>query len=67
VAVVIIATALIIAAGIAASGGLYQIVSAGPESTYLVHRWTGETWYLTGDVLHPVKAAPPQMERNFGK
>jgi hypothetical protein len=67
VAVVVIAAALIVAAGIAVNGGLYQVVGAGPESGYLVQRWTGQAWYLTRGVLRPVRPAPPDVEKNYGK
>ncbi len=67
VAVVVIAAALIVAAGIAVNGGVYQVVNAGPEHAYLVHRWTGQAWYLTGAASSPVMAAPRDLEKDFGK
>jgi len=67
IAVVILAAALIVAAGIAVNGGLYQVVSAGPEGAYLVHRWTGQTWHLTGEVSHLVRPTPPALEKEYRK
>ncbi len=67
IAVVIILAALIVAVGIAVSGGVYQVVSAGPEHAYLVHRWTGQAWYLTGAASSPVGAAPRDLEKDYGK
>ena len=67
IAVVILAAALIVAAGITVNGGLYQVVSNGPENAYLVHRWTGQTWHLTGAVSHLVRVAPPALEREYLK
>ena len=67
IAVVIIAAALIVAVGIAVNGGIYQVVSAGPDHAYLVQRWTGQAWYLTGATSSPVGAAPRDLEKDFGK
>ncbi len=67
VTVVVIAAALIVAAGIAVNGGVYQVVGAGPEHAYVVHRWTGQAWYLNGAASHPVKMAPRDLEKDFGK
>ncbi len=48
IAVVVIVAALIIAAGLVAHAGIYQIVATGPDTAYKVHRLTGEVWRLTG-------------------
>jgi hypothetical protein len=65
--VVVIVGALIVAAGIAAHGGRYEVVSGGPESAYLVNRWTGQTWYLTGATSRLVKPAIPDLQKEFQK
>ncbi|MGQ0568448.1 MAG: hypothetical protein ACT4P5_02790 [Armatimonadota bacterium] len=67
ITVAVIAAALIVAAGVAAHGGLYQLVSTGPESAYLVNRWTGEVRVITGTTWRPVTAARLELEKDFRK
>jgi hypothetical protein len=62
-----IAVALILAAGIAAHGGLYQIVGAGPESAYVVNRLTGEVRHISGSTWRRVTPALQPMDREFQK
>ncbi|MDR7519129.1 MAG: hypothetical protein QN131_06590 [Armatimonadota bacterium] len=67
VALVVMAAALLVAASTVVHGGFYQLVSAGPESAYLVHRLTGRVWFIAGTTSHPVRAAPPETEKDFRK
>ena len=67
IAILVIAAALIVAAGLVAQGGLYQVVSAGPESAYLVNRWTGEVRYITGATWQSVDADRPELDKDFRK
>jgi hypothetical protein len=66
IAIVAIAAALIVAAGLAAQGGIYAVTGAG-ESAYLVNRWTGQAWLLSGATARPVRPVLPQSPRDFQK
>lgn len=67
VAVAVIVAGLIIAAGLVAHGGLYQLVGTGPDTAYVVHRLTGGVRYVTGTTLQPVRNAPAGIEKGYGK
>ncbi len=67
IAVVVIVAALIIAAGLVAHAGIYQIVATGPDTAYKVHRLTGEVWRLTGATAERVKTVPFGIEKDYGK
>ncbi|MCL6641429.1 MAG: hypothetical protein K6T92_08680 [Candidatus Rokubacteria bacterium] len=62
----LVVAALVVAAGLAAQGGVWQATPAGPETVYLVHRWTGETRLVTGRTWEPVRPARRQQD-NFRK
>ena len=66
-AVAIIVAALIIAAGIFAHAGIYQIVPTGADTAYKVHRLTGEVWRLSGTTSQRVQSIPFGLEKDFGK
>ncbi|MDQ7858481.1 MAG: hypothetical protein QN174_03235 [Armatimonadota bacterium] len=58
----LVAAALIVAAGLAAQGGVWQATAAGPETVYLVHRWTGEARLVTGRTWEPVRPVGRQQD-----
>ena len=55
------------AAGLVAHGGLYQFVSTGAETGYLMHRVTGRMWYVNGTTRTPVVLSPGKYDKDFGK
>jgi cytochrome b561 len=65
--IAVVLAAIVVAAGVLAHGGLYQFVGTGPDSGYLIHRLTGQVWYVTGTTRQPVVAAPPKFNKEFGK
>jgi hypothetical protein len=62
-----IVVALIVAAGITVHGGLYEVAGTGPESAYVVNRWTGQARHITGATWRPVSRSVTDIEREFQK
>ncbi len=65
--IIVLAAALVAAAGLVAHGGLYQFVGTGTETGYLIHRVTGRMWYVTGTTRQPVFLAPNKFDKDYSK